>query len=292
MSRILTIWNILILTAVGAIAYYFYSNHQTLMGENEKLTAELVELESQWTQLRHEEGELAFARQELAQVTKRTNSLRPEILDLGQAITEKQADIEFLEEKISSRFFEYRKQLRKEAKGMSFDEIKTPQGKMYYDVRIIEIRPDGISIGHGAEGTLGLAGLGLHEIPEEWIERFMYTEEDLEWARGWTSSDGTETVHGKFKSYDEETGVVIILVGDRKRSLNIDNLSTANRDWLENKVKGGDAKGAANFALLDKQVIGSKIKKGVLSKLDGNYFYDFTLRNVPNYYVVYYSASW
>jgi hypothetical protein len=218
MSRILTIWNILILTAVGAIAYYFYSNHQTLMGENEKLTAELVELESQWTQLRHEEGEIAFARQELAHVTKSTNSLRPEILDLGQAITEKQADIEFLEEKISSRFFQYRKQLRKEAKGMSFDEIKTPQGKMYYDVRIIEIRPDGISFGHGAEGTLGLAGLGLHEIPDKWIERFMYTEEELEWARGWTSSDGTETVHGKFKSYDEET---------------------ANRDWLENKVKGG-----------------------------------------------------
>ena len=54
------------------------------------------ELESQWTQLRHEEGEIAFARQELAHVTKSTNSLRPEILDLGQAITEKQADIEFL----------------------------------------------------------------------------------------------------------------------------------------------------------------------------------------------------
>ena len=77
MSRILTFWNIIILVAVGAIAYYFYNNHQTLVASNERLTSELVELENKWTELRHQEGEMAFARQELKQITKELDSLKP-----------------------------------------------------------------------------------------------------------------------------------------------------------------------------------------------------------------------
>jgi len=292
MSRILTFWNIIILVAVGAIAYYFYSNYQTLVASNEKLTSELVELESKWTELRHQEGEMAFARQELEQITKELDSLEPEILDLSQLLARKQAEIQFLEGEIRARFLEYRTQMRKEAKGMTFDQIETPQGKIYKDIRIIEVRPDSISFGHGGGGTLGLAGLGLHELPSEWIKCFMYTAEELEWARSWTNADGTKTVYGKFKSYDEETGVVTIIEGDRKLLFDFGKLSDANQKWLRNQALKGKAEALEVLEELDKQVIGSKIKKGVLTKLDGDDFFDYTMSSVPDYYVVYYSASW
>ena len=54
----------------------------------------------------------------------------------------------------------------------------------------------------------------------------------------------------------------------------------------------GKAEALEALEELDKQVIGSKIKKGVLSKLVGDDFFDYTMSSVPDYYVVYYSASW
>lgn len=292
MSRILTFWNIIILTAVGAIGYYFYSNHQVLVADNEKLTRGLVQLENKWTQLRHQEGEAAYARQELVEVQKDLDSLRPEISDLDRTIAKKQADIDDLKQQIKTRFLEYRVQMRKEAKGMTFDQIKTPQGKVYNNIRIIEVRPDGISFRHGAAGSASARGLALHELPAEWTKCFMYTEEELEWARSWTIADGTKTIYGKFMSYDQDTGVVTILEGARKLSFDFDELSEANQKWLKDLAIKEEAEAVAIFEELDNQVIGSKIKKGVLSKLEGDHFFDFTMSNAPDYYVVYYSASW
>ena len=40
------------------------------------------------------------------------------------------------------------------------------------------------------------------------------------------------------------------------------------------------------------QKIGSKLKEGVLFKLDGSKFVDYAMTTVPEYYVVYYSGSW
>jgi hypothetical protein len=292
MSRILTFWNIIILTAVGAIGYYFYSNHQVLVADNEKLTRGLVQLENKWTQLRHQEGEAAYARQELVEVQKDLDSLRPEISDLDRAIAKKQDEIDHLKQVIKTRFLEYRAQMRKEAKGMTFDQITTPQGKVYSNIRIIEVRPDGISFRHGAAGSASARGLNLYELPAEWIKRFMYTEEELEWARSWTVADGTKTIYGKFMSYDEEAGVVTILEGARKLSFDFQELSEANQKWLSDRVATEKAEVLAIFEELDKQVIGSKIKKGVLSKLEGDHFFDFSMSSAPDYYVVYYSASW
>ena len=117
-------------------------------------------------------------------------------------------------------------------------------------------------------------------------------------ARTWTSADGGKTFEGQFKSYDEGTGVVIVIKGIRKLSFNVDKLSEADREWLENQVleqkaeEGTNGEADAILDELDKQVIGSKIKNGVLSKLEDDEFVDFTMSNAPDYYVVYYSASW
>ncbi len=292
MKRVFSLGNFICLLIGLAVIYHFHINKKRNVDVQAEINAELAELNADWVLLKAQQGEIEYAIQECNKVNKKRERLKAEMAEMQQGLLEHKAAIELLTEQRKTLFFEYRKQIREEAKGMRFAEIITPQGKTYVNVEIIEVRRDDISFRHGVAGSVSARGMAMHEFPSKWIRRFMYTEEELEWARSWTSADGVRTIYGKFKSYDEDTGVVTILEGDRKRSLNIDNLSKANRGWLENKVREGKAKEAAIFALLDKQVIGSKIKKGVLSKLDGDHFYDFTMSIVPDYYVVYYSSSW
>lgn len=292
MRRFFSVGNLICLLIGLVVIYHFHINKKRNVDLQAEINAELAELNEDWVLLRAQQGEIEYSIQECERVNKKREQLKAEIAQMQKGLLEHKAAIQLLAEQRKTLFSKYREQVRKEAKGMRFAEIITPQGKTYLNVKINEVRSDGISFSFGAAGSASGRGIGLHEIPSEWIRRFMYTEEELEWARSWTSADGARTIHGKFKTYDEDTGVVTILQGDRKRSLNIDNLSKANRDWLENLVSRKRAKEAAIFALLDKQAIGSKIKKGVLSKLDGDHFYDFTMSNVPDYYVVYYSSSW
>ena len=115
-------------------------------------------------------------------------------------------------------------------------------------------------------------------------------------ARIWTSADGQKTFEGEYRAYDEATGMVKVLRGIRQISFHVDKLSAADREWLEQKAAEENLEQvddqAADLAELDNQVVGGKLKEGVLSKLEGGKFVDYTMDYVPEYYVVYYSASW
>lgn len=112
-------------------------------------------------------------------------------------------------------------------------------------------------------------------------------------ARSWTSADGSKTFNADIKSYDEKSDEVTVLKGYKKMTFKIDVLSEADRKWViewskkevasEEEVTGGG---------LDQQVIGAKLQNGVLSKLEGKKFVKYEMATAPDYYVVYYSASW
>ena len=115
-------------------------------------------------------------------------------------------------------------------------------------------------------------------------------------ARTWTSADGSKTFSGDFKSYNEVTGEVIVMRGYRKAVFKESMLSEADIKWL----KGQPSKAAAEEVAesekageaLAAQVIGSKLQKGVLVKSNGRRFARYELESAPEYYILYFSASW
>lgn len=115
-------------------------------------------------------------------------------------------------------------------------------------------------------------------------------------SRTWTSADGQQTFEGKLHSYNKATGNVKVVKGMKQFSFHVDMLSGVDRAWLESHATEENKEGGHDSARvlkeLEGQVIGSKLKKGVLSKLDGGKFVDYTMSFAPKYYLVYFSASW
>jgi hypothetical protein len=72
------------------------------------------------------------------------------------------------------------------------------------------------------------------------------------------------------------------------------NSRTGTKPTYENGNAAGGADGGDNVAeALKAQKIGSKLgKKGILEKIDGKKFAAYELTKAPEYYVVYFSASW
>jgi hypothetical protein len=115
-------------------------------------------------------------------------------------------------------------------------------------------------------------------------------------ARTWTSADGSKKFEGELKTYDKEAGkVTVIMRNGRSLSFDITKLSDGDKTYLdENGNAAGGADGGDNVAeALKAQKIGSKLgKKGILEKIDGKKFAAYELTKAPEYYVVYFSASW
>ncbi len=111
-------------------------------------------------------------------------------------------------------------------------------------------------------------------------------------ARTWTSADGTSTFTGKFVSYDEAAAQVTVTRGFRDVTFGIHKLSEADREWLKAEQAKAKGAGAASAKQLAAQKIGARLREGVLSKLDGGKFADYTMTAATEYYLVYFSASW
>ncbi len=113
-------------------------------------------------------------------------------------------------------------------------------------------------------------------------------------ARTWTSADGKRTFEGELKSYDKEAGKVsVIKRNGRTVTFDIAKLSEIDREFLEEQAKNDPAGGADVAAALKDQKIGAKLAKpGILQKLDGKKYGNFELTKAPDYYLVYFSASW
>jgi hypothetical protein len=107
-------------------------------------------------------------------------------------------------------------------------------------------------------------------------------------ARTWTSSDGAKTFEGTLRSYNAETGQVTVVVNGRPLSFDKDKLSADDIKFLEEEA-------AAPVDLAEeasKTVVGAQIVKAKLNRLDGERYKKAELAKVPEYYILYYSASW
>jgi hypothetical protein len=116
-------------------------------------------------------------------------------------------------------------------------------------------------------------------------------------ARTWTSADGLKTFEGEYKSFNQETKEVTVLRKYKKLKFSMDMLSQADRDWVNVKVEEiAEKKAAANSPSAEEQLaaqaVGSKLNDKTLVRLDGKRFKKAQIEKVPEYYLLYYSASW
>jgi hypothetical protein len=118
-------------------------------------------------------------------------------------------------------------------------------------------------------------------------------------ARTWTSAEGGRTFEGEFKSYDAAAGKVSVLRPDGTVMVFAeDKLSAADREWLKAQPAAEAANPAAKpaaagdvAARLAAQKIGKNLARA-LHKLEGRSFKRFQLQKAPEFYLVYFSASW
>ena len=107
-------------------------------------------------------------------------------------------------------------------------------------------------------------------------------------ARTWTSSNGEDTFEGNLKSFDAETGNVTVLVNGRTISFSKDKLSETDHEFLtEWKVKQETV-----VAEPGKDSLFAHLNKAGLRQLEGKRFRRTKLETQPEYYILYFSASW
>jgi hypothetical protein len=108
-------------------------------------------------------------------------------------------------------------------------------------------------------------------------------------ARTWTSSDGAKTFEGELKAYDADSGTVTVLVNGRPLVFPQDKLSAADIAFLKESAVAPAPGTSASTA---PSVMGEKFAKVKLHILDGKRYKKAEMVKTPDYYVLYYSASW
>ena len=109
------------------------------------------------------------------------------------------------------------------------------------------------------------------------------------YSRTWTSSDGAKTFEGELKSYDADSGVVTVLVNGRPLTFPKDKLSASDIAFVEESAASSDSASSSEAA---SSVMSEKMSKVKLHLLDGKRFKKAELTKSPEFYVLYYSASW
>ena len=109
-------------------------------------------------------------------------------------------------------------------------------------------------------------------------------------ARTWTSSDGSKTFQGEFVSYDADASQVTVRMRNGKSmTFGADKLSAEDQKWAKS-AQGETAAGAVADEIAD-QKVGGKLTD-TLKKLEDGQFVDFTFTEAPEYYLLYFTASW
>ncbi len=116
-------------------------------------------------------------------------------------------------------------------------------------------------------------------------------------ARTWTSADGLKTFEGEYKSFNQETNEVTVIRKYKKLKFSMDVLSQADHDWVNVKVEEISAEvAAANTPTVEEQLlaqaVGAKLNEKTLVRLDGKRFKKAQIEKVPEYYLLYFTASW
>lgn len=110
-------------------------------------------------------------------------------------------------------------------------------------------------------------------------------------ARTWTSADGTKTFDGAYIS-STETSVTVRKSG-REVSFKLDLLSEADRTWIKEEAarRAKEDKAETGRGTIGDQKIGKKLR-GKTVRLIGKKFTKEDTAKVPQYYLLYFSASW
>lgn len=110
-------------------------------------------------------------------------------------------------------------------------------------------------------------------------------------ARTWTSADGKNQFDGEYISSTETT--VTVLKNGRQRSFKLSLLSEDDQKWIKEEAakKAAADKEKAERGSLKDQKIGKKLM-GKTVRVVGNKFVTEDTTKVPDFYFVYFSASW
>lgn len=115
-------------------------------------------------------------------------------------------------------------------------------------------------------------------------------------ARTWTSADGAKTFSGELKSYNAETGMVTVTVNGRPLEFPQDKLSAADVAFLKESAAGAPSATSTSSTSPGtapaSTAMAEKMAKVKLSRLDGKRYKRAELEKTPEYYILYYSASW
>ncbi|MEM7011401.1 MAG: hypothetical protein AAF585_07950 [Verrucomicrobiota bacterium] len=113
-------------------------------------------------------------------------------------------------------------------------------------------------------------------------------------ARTWTSADGSKTFEGTLRSVDGAKGTVTVIMGNGSGlTFSKDKLSKEDIAYIEEWAASQPAPGSAAAGAADtSSVIGEKLSKAKLHKVDGNRMKRAELTKAPEFYVLYFSASW
>ena len=109
-------------------------------------------------------------------------------------------------------------------------------------------------------------------------------------ARTWTSSDGEKTFEGDLREFDDASGKVTVLVNGRQLVFDQTKLSEDDQTYLTEWKAEADKPEATK--VLESQKIGKELTDKVLSRLDGKKFKKASMEKAPEYYLLYFSASW
>ncbi|MBK1833723.1 hypothetical protein [Roseibacillus ishigakijimensis] len=110
-------------------------------------------------------------------------------------------------------------------------------------------------------------------------------------ARTWTSSDGERTFEGELQAYDATSGEVTVLTNGRQLIFIQDKLSAEDITFLQEWAEK-EAEAPASEVNLEEQKVGKELTDRVLSRLDGKRMKRAEMEKKPEYYLLYFSASW
>lgn len=109
-------------------------------------------------------------------------------------------------------------------------------------------------------------------------------------ARTWTSADGEKTFEGDLKTFDAATGKVTVLVNRTELVFSQDKLSDDDKTFLSEWEE--EAKAEVKTEEPTEQKVTEMMTDRVLSRLGEKSFKRASLEKAPEYYLLYFSASW
>ena len=105
-------------------------------------------------------------------------------------------------------------------------------------------------------------------------------------ARTWTSSDGSKAFDGELQAYNRESGEVTLLIEGASVSFQQDKLSAVDLTFLNESVKQPPLEEAPPTAIKELLALDKT------SLLTEGKFVESEIQGDPEYYILYFSASW